>query len=169
MSTTNTKKTLTNEDIEQIYDNIRNKKQVEVKPHPRMARRITSVNNGTHIENVPRQMSDLYIVDTGTYQNNVQQIGAMRNAGLALAVMRQQILYGQDLELASPMTRIRYAEKIEILEESKRLSAKARSIKHREDEMRKAAEKQADFEDEKSKISNRAHPPAPGTPPPTSE
>lgn len=162
MSTTNTKKTLTNEDIEQIYDNIRNKKQVEVRPHPRKPRRIASANNDTHVENVPRQMSELYIVDTGTYQNNVQQVGAMRNAGLALSVMRQQLLYGQDLELASPMTRIRYAEKIEILEESKRLSQKARSIKSREDEMKKAAIQKAAFEAEKSKISNDEN-----TPPPT--
>lgn len=169
MSTTNTKKTLTSEDIEQIYDNIRNKKQVKVKPKPRKARRIASANNGTHVENVPRQMSDLYIVDTGTYQNNVQQIGAMRNAGLALAVMRQQMLYGADLELASPMTRIRYAEKIEILEESKRLSAKARSIKHREDEAKKAAAQKAAFEAEKSKISSGEATTSPGTPPPTSE
>lgn len=169
MATTNTKKTLTNDDIEQIYENIRNKKQIEVKPKPRKARRIASANNGTHIENVPRQMSDLYIVDTGTYQNNVQQIGAMRDAGLALAVMRQQMLYGEDLALASPMTRIRYSEKIEILEESKRLSAKARSIKHREDEAKKAAAQKAAFEAEKSNISNSVVNTTPGTPPPTSE
>lgn len=145
MSTTNTKKSLTEKDLETIYKSISEKKQIEVKPEPRKERNIRSANDGTHIENVPRVMSDLYIVDTGTYQNNVQQISAMRDAGLALSIVRQQMLYGQDLEAASPMTRIRYAEKMEILNESKRLSAEARLRQHRADEIRIAKEKEAEL------------------------
>lgn len=145
MSTTNTKKSLTKQDLEQIYEQFQQKKQVEVKPRSRKKRKIASANNGTHIENVPRVMSDLYIVDTGTYQNNVQQISAMRDAGLALSIVRQQMLYGFDLESASPMTRIRYAEKMEILNESKRLTSEAKLRQNRADEIRRAQQKEAEL------------------------
>lgn len=112
---------------------------------PRAARVVRSANAGTHIPNAGRVMNQMYIVDTGTYQNNTQQIASMRDAGLALAVMRQQLLYGQDLELASPATRIRYHDKIELYEESRRLNSLARQKAHMADELAKKEKEAAEL------------------------
>lgn len=138
------KPTFTLDDIVNAYDDFeKNGKHVDSsKVQPRKHRVICSKNNDTHIPNTGRIMNPTYIVDTGTYQNNQQQIASMRNAGVALSVLRQQMLYGPDLEAASPSTRIRYAEKLEILSKSREMSSIARSRAHRAQEIAKAKEQE---------------------------
>lgn len=138
---------LTMKDLADAYRNLQasKEKSVVLGARPRAARVVCSANNGTHISNPGRVMNQIYIVDTGTYQNNMQQIASMRDAGLALAALRQQLLYGQDLELASPATRIRYHDKIELYEESRRLNSIARQRAHMADEMAKRAKEAAEL------------------------
>lgn len=128
---------MTEKDLKEVYDALTVKEQNEVVREQRARRSICSRNNDTHLGTKPRVMNPMYIVDTGTYQNNAQQVASMRNAGLALATIRQQMLYGADLAAASPMTRVRYAERIEILEEAKRMSSEARSRRAHADEARR--------------------------------
>lgn len=139
-------------DLVEAYENLqRAKEQAQPVVSERTPRVIRSANAGTHIPNKGRVMNQLYIVDTGTYQNNTQQIASMRDAGLALAMVRQQLLYGQDLELASPATRIRYHDKIELYEESRRLNSLARQRKHMADEKAKMDKEKAELEKANSK------------------
>lgn len=138
---------ITMKDLAAAYNRLQASKEeaAVVNVRPRDARVIRSANAGTHIPNRGRVMNQMYIVDTGTYQNNTQQIASMRDAGLALAVMRQQLLYGQDLELASPATRIRYHDKIELYEESRRLNSVARQKAHMADELAKKEKEAAEL------------------------
>lgn len=135
-------------ELVEAYENLqRAKEQAQPVVSERRPRVIRSANAGTHIPNKGRVMNQLYIVDTGTYQNNTQQIASMRDAGLALAMVRQQLLYGQDLELASPATRIRYHDKIELYEASRRLNDLARQRKHMADEKAKMDKEKAELDD----------------------
>lgn len=76
-----------------------------------------------------RVMDSTRIVDTGTYQSRSVQVANMRNAGLALSVLRQQIMYGADLEGMSPVTRTNYMDKLEVLAEADRMNARLRDLR----------------------------------------
>lgn len=138
------KPSFTLDDIVKAYNDFEKKgKNVDLSNvQPRKHRVICSKNNDTHIPNAGRIMNPTYIVDTGTYQNNQQQIASMRNAGIALSVLRQQMLYGPDLEAANPATRVRYAEKLEILAKSREMSEMARSKANKAQEIAKAKEQE---------------------------
>lgn len=138
------KPSFTLDDIVKAYNDFEQKgKNIDsTEVQPRKRRVICSKNNDTHISNTGRIMNPTYIVDTGTYQNNQQQIASMRNAGIALSVLRQQMLYGHDLEAANPVTRVRYAEKLEILSKSREMSEIARLRAHRAQEIAKAKEQE---------------------------
>lgn len=76
-----------------------------------------------------RVMDSTRLVDTGTYQSRSVQVANMKNAGLALSVLRQQIMYGDDLVGMSPVTRTNYMEKLEVLAEADRMNARLRDLR----------------------------------------
>lgn len=76
-----------------------------------------------------RVMDNTRIVDTGTYQSRSVQINNMRNAGLALSVLRQQLMYGDDLRGMDAVTRTNYMEKLEVLAQADRMNARLRDLK----------------------------------------
>lgn len=76
-----------------------------------------------------RVMDDTRIVDTGTYQSRSVQINNMKNAGLALSVLRQQLMYGDDLQGMDVVTRTNYMEKLEVLSEADKMNARLRNLR----------------------------------------
>ncbi len=76
-----------------------------------------------------RVMDDTRIVDTGTYQSRSVQINNMKNAGLALSVLRQQLMYGDDLQGMDVVTRTNYMEKLEVLSQADKMNARLRDLR----------------------------------------
>lgn len=92
-------------------------------------RKISTISDPTLYKG--REIKGDYIVDTGGYVSNSHKITSMINSGLALSIVRQQLTYGENLDLMPPVVRLRYLEKMEVLAKADEMTKQQIAVRNK--------------------------------------